>query len=118
MENSEHKEPETSGEVANPVDAIVSQKPKFTAACNNCGLCCKTQLCDVAIMAYGEGCSAPCPILLANNLCGIVVAEKEADCGMVSKMLGIGCGCSMPDELTTDEEIIKFDTKSYINIYA
>ena len=52
-------------------------------------------------------------------LCGLVEVERLAGMdGMISRVLGIGCGCSMPDDDTTADEIEAFDKHSYITVYG
>lgn len=96
-------------------------KPNYTEPCNNCGACCKGQLCDVAEMAF-PGAQAPCPALQVRGgkaLCGMVLAEIAAGMEpMIQSTLGIGCGCSMPDADTTEPQIEEFDRVSYIKIYG
>jgi hypothetical protein len=81
-------------------------KPRFGDACNGCGACCRTALCNLAD-AKGHT-SVPCPELVERDgmwRCGIVVTEEAS--GMEPKAayrLGIGVGCGMPDDDTTDEE--------------
>jgi hypothetical protein len=60
---------------------------------------------------------APCPALIVENgnaLCSFVLTERANNLNpILAATLGIGCGCSMPDETTTDEEVEAFDLKSY-----
>lgn len=59
--------------------------------------------------------SAPCPALTVDQRCGFVVAEATA--GMepvIAGALGIGMGCSMADQDTTDEAIQAFDDHSLV----
>lgn len=88
-------------------------KPRFAVeACNGCGLCCSLELCEGAEMLF-PGVPAPCPALIYENgrtFCGIVKAperfippnvpqnaSKEL-ARLFGAALGIGAGCSMPDE--------------------
>lgn len=91
-------------------------KPRFGEPCNHCGLCCSLQLCELAEEAFEAG--PPCPALFEGQ-CGLVRAEsmllKEPT---LAKALGIGCGCSMPDDDTTDQQIIDFDTFSRRKVYG
>jgi len=91
------------------------QKPRYGTPCNHCGICCQLELCHIAEIAF-SGQSAPCPALQKcadGYLCGLVAVEKSAGMELkIAKSLGIGCGCSMPDENTTPEEIAVFDKKS------
>lgn len=85
-------------------------KPKFGEPCNGCGLCCKTELCDVAEYFFA-GASAPCPALEfedGRTWCGLVRHPSrhlsmnfngdEVLIPMILKTLPIGQGCGMPDE--------------------
>lgn len=96
-------------------------KPKYTAPCNHCGRCCTEALCPAAELAF-PGETAPCRAMtLADGkiLCGLVEMERLAWMdGMVSRALGIGCGCSMPDDDTTADEIEAFDKLSHITVYG
>ena len=105
--------------VANPVERLVISKPSFREACNNCGKCCETELCEVGKAAYGAYRLPPCPALNHDNLCAIVKAEQMlAPYGVISKALGIGCGCSMPDAETSDKEIEYFDEQCRKLVYG
>lgn len=85
-------------------------KPRFNAACNGCGVCCSQSLCVIGMIAF-PGVEAPCPALKISpcgtrTLCSIV--EKEMEAGLppiIQAGLGIGMGCSMSDDETTQEEI-------------
>lgn len=37
---------------------------------------------------------------------------------LVTKMLGIGCGCSCPDANTTEDQMETFNKLSYIQMYG
>lgn len=51
-------------------------------------------------------------------MCGIVAMEELSGLdGLVSRLLGIGCGCSMPDPDTNELEIIEFDRRSHAKVY-
>ena len=92
---------------------ITLQKPAYRSPCNNCGLCCQIELCEVATMTFPEGTKAPCPALVeveaGKRLCMLVIAEKSTGQSIIHDGLGIGFGCSMPDEDTTEQEIDLFD---------
>ena len=94
-------------------------KPAYTHPCNNCGVCCTLSLCEIGKMAYPSG-SAPCPSLVVRDgraLCGFVLMEKAVGATpLIANALGIGCGCSMPDEETTEEQIEKFDRASLAEV--
>lgn len=59
---------------------------------------------------------APCPALTERDgklLCGMVLMEAACPVDkIVAKTLGIGCGCSMPDEDTNPVDIARFDAFS------
>lgn len=72
-------------------------------------------------MAF-PGAHPPCPGLVhieGDYLCKIVLAETciPGD-PVITKSLGIGAGCSMPDDSTTDQEIIRFDQISAQRIFG
>lgn len=96
-------------------------KPRFAEPCNHCGLCCKSQLCELAVMAF-PGASAPCPGLDVRQnvaLCSLVITETAAGMEpMLANSLGIGSGCSMPDPDTTDAQVEELDRVSYIKFYG
>jgi len=74
-------------------------KPPFGSPCNHCGLCCRLELCPVAVIAFPNA-NLPCPALTDENRCGLVLAELAAGMEpLVANGLGIGSGCSMDDEL-------------------
>jgi len=94
---------------------MLPDKPLYTQPCNHCGLCCSSSLCHVGEKLF-EAWQLPCPALLSKDdkaICSVVDLEmKSGVIPIISNSLGIGCGCSMPDEDTTDEEIDSFDMKS------
>ena len=92
------------------------QKPKFLEPCNHCGLCCRVEVCRIALKLDPQA-TAPCRFLTqtdAGSMCGVVLAEKEE--GLPRKVhfaLGIGTGCSMTDEDgATEWEAWLFDLES------
>lgn len=104
------------------------EKPAYASPCNHCGLCCTLQLCQAAQMAMPEA-KAPCPALLIEDsvepphhkvaLCGMVVTEATmTGRNDIAKALGIGCGCSMMDDGTTEAEIDEFERLSYAKVYG
>lgn len=101
--------------------SALPSKPLYTNPCNNCGLCCLSQLCPVGEQAF-PGQSAPCPALVimpGKAVCGLVVAEAAAKLEpLIAKSLGVGCGCSMPDSITTEEQIEAFDRHSRDMVYG
>ena len=90
---------------------ITLPKPRYTEACNHCGLCCSLEICPAGENAYPDA-VAPCPGMLKHKdgfLCSLVIEEAAREENALSRALGIGVGCSMPDESTTDDEVWKFD---------
>lgn len=94
-------------------------KSKYAEPCTHCGACCRASLCPAAEVAFPDA-SPPCPGIYERDsrvYCGLVLMEKigreldETVEPLVQKMLGIGCGCSYPDEETTEAEVILFDLK-------
>lgn len=77
-------------------------KPRHGAACNGCGLCCHLELCAVAAIAFPAEQQAPCPAMVFESgrvFCAFVLAEQRGGLEpMIATGLGIGSGCSMPDE--------------------
>lgn len=93
------------------------EKPKFREPCNQCGLCCRLELCELAEMFFA-GAQAPCPALEwedGKTWCGMVrhpsrhlsmpfngdVVLKP----LIEKYLVFGLGCGMPDEEIPNAEI-------------
>ena len=99
------------------------KKSKYTEPCNRCGACCASSLCPAAEIAF-EGEEAPCRALLFDTdsgeaACGLVALEVVMGIDpIVRKSLGIGCGCSCPDENTTDAEIQAFDSYCYQKMFS
>lgn len=96
-------------------------KPRYSQACNHCGICCALALCPIGEKAY-PGHSAPCPALVViegQAKCGIVLTEERAGLEpIIRKVLGIGCGCSMEDEDTTEEQAAAFDARSRAMVFG
>ncbi len=101
--------------------STLPDKPKYTNPCNHCGLCCASQICPAGLIAMPAA-IAPCPMLVMEEnktLCGLVLAEETLLAEpMLKKVLGIGCGCSMPDDDTTEEEMEQFDRRSYEIVFG
>jgi hypothetical protein len=55
--------------------------------------------------------AAPCPALNAEGKCGLVISEESAGLEVLRRLLGIGMGCSMPDDDTSDAAIQLFDAR-------
>lgn len=96
-------------------------KSKYTHRCNRCGYCCAASMCPAGAIAFPDS-KAPCPALSIRNdeaCCGLVMIEEIAGLDpVVRKILGIGCGCSCPDENTTEKEIEAFDEYSEKLVYG
>lgn len=100
-------------------------KPKFGSPCNHCGACCIAVKCpagQAAFPGHQDG-SSPCPALVITDdkaICGLVLAEKRLAVGevvpLITMSLGIGCGCSMHDPDTTEQESEAFDRRSVLRM--
>lgn len=103
------------------VAAALPPKPLYTKPCNGCGQCCMAELCEIAEMMFPSS-LAPCPALIIRDgmaRCGVVLLEVESGLEpLVAKALGIGCGCSMPDSYTTEEDVEAFDRVASEMIYG
>jgi hypothetical protein len=81
--------------------APLPPKPRFRTPCNGCGLCCHIELCEVGLAAFPSA-QAPCPAMVftaGRVWCGFVLAEEYSGLDkLIARGLGIGKGCSMPDE--------------------
>ena len=83
-------------------------KPRSGEACNGCGLCCAMELCVAGEIAF-PGAKAPCPGLKitpdgTRTYCQLVMVEKAHNLQpMLQTALGIGVGCTMPDEPEEDQ---------------
>lgn len=90
-------------------------KARYAEACNGCGLCCTLQLCPVAVAAFGPG-PGPCPALFrVGDMARCLVVTTEIDFKLEPKVqlaLGIGMGCGMRDDDTTDAEMLAFAAKT------
>lgn len=89
-------------------------KPKYGAPCNGCGLCCKLEICGCGEMVLanlgiydGPEAGPPCVFLVdVGGLyrCKLVLTEAKhlekllGGDPRIANSLGIGWGCSMPDE--------------------
>jgi len=72
-------------------------------ACTGCGLCCLSEKCGAAVIAFGDSYEI-CPALrlISDGFyrCGLVLAEQEAikfnitSSTPISEALGIGKGCT------------------------
>jgi hypothetical protein len=93
------------------------EKPPFRSPCNHCGKCCELEVCDAGVAAF-KTTHAPCPGIIQKEdkkLCGLVLIEQALGIPpRIAHGLGIGVGCSMPDEFTIDVEIAVFDALSVI----
>lgn len=91
-------------------------KARYSQPCTNCGLCCNCALCNAAELLFSN---APCPLIRMDGektLCGLVIAERAAGQDRLAKSLGVGCGCSMADASTTDEQIDEHNRKSLAKV--
>ena len=79
-------------------------KPRMGDACNGCGLCCRLELCGLALEVLGENHPAPCPFIVDRDgrvWCGVVEAAAVKDEGFAGHLkwrLGIGVGCQVHDD--------------------
>lgn len=77
---------------------IVLQPPAFGEPCNGCGQCCREELCEFGIGAFGD-IHAPCPALRergGRTFCGVIEEAEKMDTAFAAHLkwrLGIGCGC-------------------------
>jgi Fe-S-cluster containining protein len=96
-------------------------KPKYTEPCNHCGQCCAQALCSVAELAF-PGEQAPCRALSITDgkaMCSLVVAEELTGLDkLISRALGIGCGCSMQDDDITEAQVQAFDLASHLKVFG
>lgn len=79
-------------------------KPAFGAPCNGCGLCCRLELCGLALEVLGaDAPAAPCPFIVEREgvtRCGVIEAADKKDIafgGYMKWRLGIGAGCQVED---------------------
>jgi hypothetical protein len=85
---------------------LLPPKPKRGSPCNGCGLCCAIELCLAGEIAF-PGAIAPCPALKLTGdgrrtYCQLVAFEIAAELPpVIQEGLGIGLGCSMPDDVVT-----------------
>lgn len=98
------------------------EKPRYASPCNHCGLCCRLSLCHVGELAFPTHTNGPCPALVEcedGSLCGLVIVEAQTGAErMIAKQLGIGCGCSMEDDDTTEEQAVEFDRRSREKVFG
>lgn len=79
------------------------QKPKEGLPCNGCGVCCREQVCELALQVLSTV-EAPCPFLEVHEgrfWCGVILFAARKDEAFGAHMafrLGIGSGCQMEDE--------------------
>ena len=87
-----------------PIAERGPEKPKFGEPCNGCGFCCAAEVCVVGKAMHGDDCPAPCPSMeWVGGRFGCGLVRLAESCGpnaglLLRMMLGIGKGCSMPDE--------------------
>lgn len=80
----------------------MTQKPPYGSPCNNCGQCCKAQLCPLGQHLFRRF-YGPCPALTLDNTCGVVadpgrynpraIATEETLREDVTLLIGAGIGC-------------------------
>ncbi len=69
--------------------------------CNQCGTCCKMEVCEIGVKMFGTD-KTPCPGLIYRDKkfwCGVVIfADKEFpdESKILHVALGIGYGCDSP----------------------
>jgi hypothetical protein len=87
------------------------EKPRFGDKCNGCGLCCASQLCDLAEQQFA-GAVAPCPALEwedGRTYCGLVrhpsrhlkinfAGADNSLAPLTEQLIAVGQGCGMPDD--------------------
>lgn len=107
---------------ANLVEIGLPPKPRFTSACNGCGLCCMLELCPVARSFYGPEATAPCPsFVMVDGRGACAFVQTEVDLKLepkVQMVLGIGLGCGMRDEDTTDAEVEDFHERNKLKLVS
>ncbi len=97
-------------------------KPRYGETCNNCGLCCKLSLCPAAVLHFEFKIPpAPCPLLRDQGdgrfLCGLVLDEEEVGISVTAELLGVGMGCTMRDDDTTEDEVSDLTMRSILRNY-
>lgn len=102
-------------------EAALLEKANYTEPCKRCGLCCSRSLCPAAEVAF-KGETAPCRALIYEYdqaSCGLVLLEKAIGLEpMMRRMTGLGCGCSMPDNDTSIDDVKAFDMHLYQKVYG
>lgn len=76
---------------------MLAKKPKHGAACNRCGLCCYSSLCELGRAKHGlrEG---PCPELgwdENGSVCGLIEGSTGEKREAAKLLLCSGTGCDM-----------------------
>lgn len=95
-------------------------KPAYGSPCNHCGLCCRVKLCPAAEAIFSIYTPAPCPALFQDagsdrQFCGLVLMERATgQPPVIADRLGIGVGCSMMDDDTTNDERDALNLKARI----
>jgi hypothetical protein len=76
---------------------MLTKKPRHGDACNRCGLCCYSSLCDVAAAIHGRR-EGPCPELQwsdEGSICGLVERSAGKARDDAKLLINSGAGCDM-----------------------
>jgi hypothetical protein len=84
------------------MEELPLMKPAYGAPCNQCGFCCREEICSIGQQMYPNA-AAPCPALKWHDgryWCGLVEMMKGDRLyhGALTMMLGIGLGCDAEDD--------------------
>lgn len=77
-------------ELINKINIAESNKPAMGEACNHCGWCCLTEVCQMGEF-YLDHTQIPCELLISEgdkHYCSLIRDKK-----IEKKVLGIGTGC-------------------------
>lgn len=100
------------------------EKAPYGSPCNNCGLCCREELCPLAQMVFPRAIAAPCPALEKDGereVCGFVKspeqyrpvavsihgAEALRSAALYGIGAGIGCDARLEGEGDPPPEFVK-----------
>lgn len=84
-------------------------KPTMGSPCNGCGLCCRLEVCGMAIEAFGDHTPAPCPALVERDgrtWCGVILAAERKNIAFAAHLkwrLGVGVGCQVEDSYAQEQ---------------
>lgn len=87
---------------------MIERKPRHGAACNSCGACCYSVLCDLAKTIHGDQ-PGPCPELVMTDegsRCGVVERSEGAMRDAALLLINAGNGCDM--KLTAEARNIDY----------